>query len=79
MNVLPPVSGGTTRQASVRAGLEALDRATPDIVLVHDAARPFASSELIARAIELQQKTGAAIPGASSDRYGQAHRSDGND
>jgi 2-C-methyl-D-erythritol 4-phosphate cytidylyltransferase/2-C-methyl-D-erythritol 2,4-cyclodiphosphate synthase len=31
--------------------------------LVHDAARPFASSELIARAIAAAEKTGAAIPG----------------
>jgi 2-C-methyl-D-erythritol 4-phosphate cytidylyltransferase / 2-C-methyl-D-erythritol 2,4-cyclodiphosphate synthase len=63
MDVLPPVSGGATRQASVRAGLEALEPREPDIVLVHDAARPFASSELIARAIAAAQKTGAAIPG----------------
>lgn len=38
---LPVVPGGATRQASVRAGLEALVDAAPDIVLVHDAARPF--------------------------------------
>ena len=63
MNILPPVSGGATRQASVRAGLEALEPQKPDIVLIHDAARPFASSELIARAIEAVEKTGAAIPG----------------
>ena len=35
MNVLEPVAGGATRQASVRAGLEALVACTPDIVLVH--------------------------------------------
>ena len=40
-----------TRQASVCAGLEALFPHKPDIVLVHDAARPFASADLIARAI----------------------------
>ena len=34
----------------------------PDIVLIHDAARPFASASLIARAIEAAEKTGAAIP-----------------
>jgi 2-C-methyl-D-erythritol 4-phosphate cytidylyltransferase/2-C-methyl-D-erythritol 2,4-cyclodiphosphate synthase len=62
MNVLEPVSGGATRQASVRAGLEALSSRTPDIVLVHDAARPFATADLIARAIEAAKKTGAAIP-----------------
>ena len=62
MNVLEPVAGGATRQASVRAGLEALVACTPDIVLVHDAARPFASAALITRAIAAAEKTGAAIP-----------------
>src|SRR5262249_37347201 len=62
MNVLAPVAGGESRQASVRAGLEALSSRAPEIVLVHDAARPFASADLIARAIEAARKTGAAIP-----------------
>jgi 2-C-methyl-D-erythritol 4-phosphate cytidylyltransferase/2-C-methyl-D-erythritol 2,4-cyclodiphosphate synthase len=62
LNILPPVSGGATRQASVRAGLEALSPRKPDIVLVHDAARPFASADLISRAIKAAEKTGAAIP-----------------
>src|SRR5947209_13618242 len=38
---LPPVPGGQTRQDSVRAGLEALAPLGPDLVLVHDAARPL--------------------------------------
>jgi 2-C-methyl-D-erythritol 4-phosphate cytidylyltransferase / 2-C-methyl-D-erythritol 2,4-cyclodiphosphate synthase len=63
LNVLSPVFGGATRQASVHAGLEALLLHKPDIVLVHDAARPFASADLIARAIVAAEKTGAAIPG----------------
>jgi 2-C-methyl-D-erythritol 4-phosphate cytidylyltransferase / 2-C-methyl-D-erythritol 2,4-cyclodiphosphate synthase len=58
-----PAFGGATRQASVRAGLEALAPHAPDIVLVHDAARPFASRALIARAIEAARATGAAVPG----------------
>ena len=62
LNILPPVPGGPTRQASVRAGLEALLPRKPDIVLVHDAARPFASTDVIARAITAAEKTGAAIP-----------------
>lgn len=37
----PTVPGGATRQDSVRAGLEALADLAPDIVLIHDAARPF--------------------------------------
>src|SRR5580698_5469166 len=40
MACLPVVAGGVTRQASVLAGLEALVPYAPDIVLVHDAARP---------------------------------------
>ena len=62
LNILPPVFGGATRQTSVRAGLEALSSRSPDIVLVHDAARPFASVDLISRAIQAAEKTGAAIP-----------------
>jgi 2-C-methyl-D-erythritol 4-phosphate cytidylyltransferase / 2-C-methyl-D-erythritol 2,4-cyclodiphosphate synthase len=54
--------GGATRQISVRAGLEALEKARPDIVLVHDAARPFTSPALISRAIAAGAG-GAAIPG----------------
>ena len=62
LTMLPPAFGGATRQASVRAGLEALSAHMPDIVLIHDAARPFATRELIARAIAATQRTGAAIP-----------------
>jgi 2-C-methyl-D-erythritol 4-phosphate cytidylyltransferase / 2-C-methyl-D-erythritol 2,4-cyclodiphosphate synthase len=57
-----PAKGGATRQASVYAGLEALVAAKPDIVLIHDAARPFVSPELISRAIDAASITGAAIP-----------------
>jgi 2-C-methyl-D-erythritol 4-phosphate cytidylyltransferase/2-C-methyl-D-erythritol 2,4-cyclodiphosphate synthase len=60
--VLEPVLGGATRQASVRAGLEALRPHAPDLVLVHDAARPFASPALIARGIAAARACGAAIP-----------------
>src|SRR5438105_2403891 len=62
LEVLSPVFGGATRQASVRAGLEALAPHAPDIVLVHDAARPFASQDLVDRAITAAAATGAAIP-----------------
>src|SRR5450756_2034813 len=40
----PPAPGGATRQASVHAGLEALANLSPDIVLIHDAARPFVTA-----------------------------------
>src|SRR3954453_51272 len=57
-----PASGGATRQASVRAGLEALAGEKPDIVLIHDAARPFVTSAVISRAIDAARPTGAAVP-----------------
>ena len=62
LRLLAPVAGGATRQASVRAGLEALSARAPDIVLVHDAARPFCSAELVSRAIVACGETGAALP-----------------
>src|SRR5271169_2231107 len=58
----PPATGGATRQASVHAGLEALVCQKPEIVLIHDAARPFVSGALISRAIGAASATGAAIP-----------------
>ncbi len=58
----PPANGGATRQDSVRAGLEALASHQPDIVLIHDAARPFVTAALIARAIDAADRTGAAVP-----------------
>ena len=57
-----PAAGGATRQASVHAGLEALAGHAPDIVLIHDAARPFVTPALIARAIAAATQTGAAVP-----------------
>ena len=62
LELLPAVHGGASRQASVRAGLEALERHRPDLVLVHDAARPFASEALVTRAIEAAGASGAAVP-----------------
>jgi 2-C-methyl-D-erythritol 4-phosphate cytidylyltransferase / 2-C-methyl-D-erythritol 2,4-cyclodiphosphate synthase len=59
----PPAIGGATRQQSVLSGLEALAAAEPDIVLIHDAARPFPSVDLVARAIEAADRHGAAAPG----------------
>ena len=42
-----PVTGGATRQESVRLGLEALAKDAPDFVLIHDAARPLVSAKVI--------------------------------
>jgi 2-C-methyl-D-erythritol 4-phosphate cytidylyltransferase/2-C-methyl-D-erythritol 2,4-cyclodiphosphate synthase len=62
MRYRPPANGGATRQASVRAGLEALVSQSPDIVLIHDAARPFVTASVISRAIDAAGATGAAVP-----------------
>src|SRR5258708_1322550 len=60
--LLPPVHGGASRQASVRAGLEALEPHRPQLVLVHDAARPFLSRALVPREIGAGRERGAAVP-----------------
>jgi 2-C-methyl-D-erythritol 4-phosphate cytidylyltransferase len=52
------IEGGETRQQSVS---NAVQVAAGDFVLVHDAARPLLSRELIARVIEAAQRNGAAI------------------
>lgn len=56
------VTGGATRQASVRAGLEALAHAPPERVLIHDAARPFPNRDLIERVIAALSHAVGAVP-----------------
>ncbi|HWY21087.1 MAG TPA: 2-C-methyl-D-erythritol 4-phosphate cytidylyltransferase [Candidatus Acidoferrum sp.] len=57
------VIGGEHRQQSVENALKAVAAAADDIVLVHDAVRPFVTSEIIQEVIEAAQKYGAAIAG----------------
>jgi 2-C-methyl-D-erythritol 4-phosphate cytidylyltransferase/2-C-methyl-D-erythritol 2,4-cyclodiphosphate synthase len=59
---LPVVPGGPTRQASVRAGLEALVPHAPDLVLVHDAARPVIPPGTIPALIAALKQAPGAIP-----------------
>ncbi len=54
------VAGGERRQDSVAAGFDAVPEAC-DVVLVHDAARPFVTDDLIARAVDAARAHGAAI------------------
>jgi 2-C-methyl-D-erythritol 4-phosphate cytidylyltransferase / 2-C-methyl-D-erythritol 2,4-cyclodiphosphate synthase len=56
------IVGGATRQDSVRLGLEALQGASPDTVLIHDAARPFFDAALIDRTIAAVEDNQAALP-----------------
>lgn len=55
--------GGEERFDSVKAGLLALRSFDPEYVLVHDAARPWASQELVNRVLHETVRSGAAVPG----------------
>ncbi|MBO6802052.1 MAG: bifunctional 2-C-methyl-D-erythritol 4-phosphate cytidylyltransferase/2-C-methyl-D-erythritol 2,4-cyclodiphosphate synthase [Thalassospira sp.] len=57
-----PVTGGDTRQQSVLNGLRALEAKGPDIVLIHDAARPGISDDVIDRVMTALQTHPGAIP-----------------
>lgn len=54
------VPGGEQRQDSVRHGLAELDQEV-DIVIVHDAVRPFLTTDMVARTIDAAAQHGAAI------------------
>lgn len=67
-NAIPPffpnasfrfVNGGAIRQESVSHGLDALDPDT-QLVVIHDAARPFVGTDTIRASIEAAQAHGAA-------------------
>ncbi len=58
----PPVTGGASRQVSVRRGLEALAPSAPDIVLIHDAARPLVPQQVIEGVIAALGSAAAATP-----------------
>jgi 2-C-methyl-D-erythritol 4-phosphate cytidylyltransferase/2-C-methyl-D-erythritol 2,4-cyclodiphosphate synthase len=53
------VAGGTRRQDSVANAFDTITRS--EVVLIHDAARPFVSAELISRSIDAALAHGAAI------------------
>ena len=59
---LPPVAGGVSRQDSVRAGLEALAADPPDVVLVHDGARPVVPEHTVPALLEALETAADAIP-----------------
>ena len=57
------VAGGEHRQQSVANALNAVSAAADDIVLVHDAVRPFVTTEITREVIAAARKYGAAIAG----------------
>ncbi|WP_172123373.1 bifunctional 2-C-methyl-D-erythritol 4-phosphate cytidylyltransferase/2-C-methyl-D-erythritol 2,4-cyclodiphosphate synthase [Devosia sp. 919] len=61
-NLLPPVSGGATRQASVLEGLKSLAKLRPDYVLIQDAARPLVKGDVVAGVIDALAELEGALP-----------------
>ena len=69
------VEGGEHRQQSVAHALAAISAAADDVVLVHDAVRPFVTSEMIHDLIAAARKYGAAIAGVpASDTIKEVQR-----
>jgi len=62
LDILPPVIGGTERHLSAVNGLESLSDFETNIVLIHDAARPFADRGMIERVIAALADAAGAIP-----------------
>lgn len=57
------LTGGAARRDSVRTGLEAIAAdGGADMVLIHDAARPFLSADVIDRLIDALAESGGAVP-----------------
>ncbi len=61
LDLLAPVAGGSTRQESVRLGLESLAALAPRHVLIHDGARPFVDAGIIDRTLDALAQAPAAI------------------
>ena len=69
------VVGGEHRQQSVEHALNAISASSDDVVLVHDAVRPFVTKEIIQEVIDAAKKYGAAIAGMpATDTVKQVER-----
>jgi 2-C-methyl-D-erythritol 4-phosphate cytidylyltransferase len=69
------LEGGESRQESVANALAAVSASADDIVLVHDAVRPFLTDEIIRDVIGAAKKYGAAITGVpATDTVKQVDR-----
>ncbi len=63
LNIKIPITicaGGSTRQESVKLGMEKIKKA--DFVIIHDGARPIVEKSLIKNGMKYVKKNGAAIP-----------------
>jgi 2-C-methyl-D-erythritol 4-phosphate cytidylyltransferase/2-C-methyl-D-erythritol 2,4-cyclodiphosphate synthase len=68
------IAGGARRQDSVANAFRAVSEIS-DVIVIHDAARPFASADLIARTIAAAATSGAAV--AALQARDTVKRSDG--
>ena len=59
--LLPVAIGSDPRQASVKQGLDAFGNNPPELILIHDAARPFISLEMITNSLDALKTSAAAI------------------
>jgi len=57
------VEGGEHRQQSVANAIAAIKAAPDDVILVHDAVRPFVTEQIIREVVQAAAKYGAAIAG----------------
>lgn len=57
------VAGGEERQHSIMNALDVREVAACDVVLVHDAVRPFVDEEFICSVVDAARRYGAAVPG----------------
>ncbi|NQW00121.1 MAG: bifunctional 2-C-methyl-D-erythritol 4-phosphate cytidylyltransferase/2-C-methyl-D-erythritol 2,4-cyclodiphosphate synthase [Rhodospirillales bacterium] len=57
-----PVFGGALRQDSVRLGLQQLSQNPPDLVLIHDGARPYVSEAIIDRVLAALETVPGVVP-----------------
>ena len=73
----PPITGGATRAASVRLGLEALADDAPDYIMIHDAARPFLPAAVIDRLCAAASPTVGVVPALPVDDTLRRRRADG--
>jgi 2-C-methyl-D-erythritol 4-phosphate cytidylyltransferase / 2-C-methyl-D-erythritol 2,4-cyclodiphosphate synthase len=77
LGLMPPVDGGAQRQDSVRNGLESLADAAPELVLIHDGARPFLDRPVIDRVLiglGAHQGAIAALPVRDTVKRGDGGR-----
>ncbi len=63
--LLPPVFGGTERQQSVLNGLQTLTDYNPENVYIHDAARPFITSDIMLSLLDALDKADGTLPGVA--------------